>query len=120
MKALVTDIGSQALDGKEPMIILFGEGATEHLKKYSVIQQFQEKTTLNLTKGDYLKIGDQRYTIQEVGAFANSNLNSISHVTLVFSEVPKEDPIMNGIYLSPSTMPKIAVGTTIDYLSNGE
>lgn len=120
MKAVVTAIGSHALDGKEPMIILFGEGATKQLKEYSVIQQFQEKNKLNLSKGDHLNIGDQCYTIEEIGAFANSNLNSISHVTLVFSEVPKEDPVMNGIYLSPTTLPKIEIGTTIDYLSHGE
>ncbi|MEI5992914.1 PTS glucitol/sorbitol transporter subunit IIA [Candidatus Enterococcus mansonii] len=119
MKAIVTEIGPQALDEKEPIIILFGESATEGLKEYSVIQKFQETQALEMKKGDQLKIDDKEYTITYVGSFANNNLNSIAHVTLIFDEVPKEEAIANGLYLSPSELPKIKVGTTIDYLSHG-
>lgn len=120
MKAIVTEIGVRALDGKEPIIILFGEGATESLREYSVIQKFEENLPLELKKGDLLKVDGQEYTISYVGAFANNNLNSIAHVTLVFDDVPKEDPIVNGVYLSSDKLPAIEVGTVIEYLSLGE
>ena len=120
MNAIVTEIGKHALDGKEPLIILFGENATEALKEYSVIQTFEESATLVIKENDQLKIGEKKYTINHVGSFANSNLNSIAHVTLVFSEVPKEDAIANGLYLSPFELPTIEVGTTIEYISHGE
>lgn len=120
MKAVVTEVGKHALDEKEPLIILFGENATDALKEYSVVQKFEENTVLALKKKDQLKIGEKEYTINYVGSFANNNLNSIAHVTLVFTEVPKEDPMVNGLYLSPFDLPTIKVGTTIDYISHGE
>ncbi|MBO0474781.1 PTS system, glucitol/sorbitol-specific IIA component [Enterococcus sp. DIV0840] len=119
MKAVVTEIGVRALDEKEPMIILFGESTTEGLKEYSVIQKFQENQSLEVKKGDLLKIDEQEYTIDYVGPFANDNLNSIAHVTLVFTDVPKEDAIVNGLYLTPSAFPTIKVGSTIEYMSFG-
>lgn len=119
MKAIVTEIGACALDEKEPMIILFGESATEGLKEYSVIQKFQEVQSLALKKGDLLKIDEQIYTINYVGSFANENLNSIAHVTLVFDDIPKNDAIVNALYLTPQALPAIKVGTIIEYIAHG-
>ncbi|MBL1226457.1 PTS glucitol/sorbitol transporter subunit IIA [Enterococcus sp. BWR-S5] len=117
MKATVTEIGKHALDGKEPMIILFGERATDSLREYSVIQKFEESGELDVKTGAQLKIDDAVYQVTHVGSFANANLNSISHVTLVFSEVPEEDAVVNGIYLSPTTVPTVKVGSIIEYIS---
>lgn len=119
MKAVVTEIGARALDEKEPMVILFGESATDSLKEYSVIQEFEETQSLDIKNGDLLKIDEQEYTIQYVGPFANNNLNSIAHVTLIFAELPEEDPIVNGLYLAPSKFPTINVGTRIEYIALG-
>ncbi|MGM0217597.1 PTS glucitol/sorbitol transporter subunit IIA [Enterococcus sp. AZ126] len=119
MKAIVTEIGARALDEKEPMIILFGESATEGLKEYSVIQKFQENQSIEMKQGDLLKIDEQEYTINHVGAFANDNLNSIAHVTLVFGDRPADDAIVNGLYLTPDDFPIIKVGSTIEYISRG-
>ncbi|WP_086312511.1 PTS system, glucitol/sorbitol-specific IIA component [Enterococcus sp. 7F3_DIV0205] len=119
MKAVVTEIGTHALDEKEPMVILFGETATDGLKEYSVIQKFQETQSLELKKGDLLKIDAKEYSINYVGSFANNNLNSIAHVTLVFADVPQEDAIVNGLYLTPSDFPTIKVGSIIEYVSRG-
>ncbi|MEI5989117.1 PTS glucitol/sorbitol transporter subunit IIA [Enterococcus crotali] len=119
MKAIVTEIGARALDEKEPMIILFGESATEGLKEYSVIQKFQEEQPLAMKEGDLLKVDEQEYTIDYVGPFANKNLNSIAHVTLVFDDIPKEDAIVNALYLTPRLLPTIHVGTIIEYISRG-
>ncbi|MGC6768897.1 PTS glucitol/sorbitol transporter subunit IIA [Enterococcus sp. LJL128] len=117
MKSIVTAIGDHALDGKEPMIILFGEGATENLREYSVIQKFEEQQELAIKKGNQLKIDELVYTVEHVGSFANANLNSISHVTLIFDSVPAEDAVVNGIYLSPNKFPEINVGSIIEYMS---
>lgn len=120
MKAVVTEFGARALDKKESMIILFGESATEGLKEHSVIQKFQGTHFLEMKQGDLLKIDEQEYTILYVGPFANNNLNSIAHVTLVFTDVPEEDAIVNGLYLAPNEFPAIKIGTIIDYVSLGE
>ena len=57
----------------------------------------------------------------KVGSFANSNLQSIAHSTLIFADAPtdEDDVIRNGVYLTPHQLPKITIGTTIDYLVNG-
>jgi PTS system glucitol/sorbitol-specific IIA component len=119
MRAVIKAIGSQALSEAEKIIILFGETATDTLKEYSVIQDFEQKEPIQLTAGDKIKIDEQSYTITQVGAFANENLNSISHCTLVFDAVPKDDSIMNGIYLTPYELPKIKKGSVIEYLTKG-
>lgn len=119
MKAVVTEIGPQALGGSESMIIFFGDTATAGLKKHAVIQNFQESGSIEMQAGDALKIGDKTYSVDFVGTFANDNLNSISHVTLVFADVPQENVIMNGLYLSPHDLPTLTVGTVIDYISAG-
>lgn len=117
MKAIVTEVGAQALDEKERMLILFGEGATESLREYSVIQKFEESVEITIKDGDQLKIDEAVYTVKQVGPFANANLNSIAHVTLVFDEVPEEDAVVNGLYLTPTDFPKIHVGSVIEYVS---
>jgi len=115
MQATVTEIGKHAIDDSEKMIILFGETATDTLKQHAVIQSFPEKDQVTLAEGDHLKIGDTNYTITKVGSFANSNLQSIAHSTLI----DEDDVIRNGVYLTPHQLPKITIGTTIDYLVNG-
>lgn len=115
MKAVITEIGTQALGGSEPILILFGEGATPALREYSVIQKLEEAGTFDLTKGDQLIIDGAEYEITYVGSFANANLTSISHVTLVFDKVPETDPIVNALYLSSKGVPEIKIGTKIEY-----
>lgn len=119
MKATVVAIGKEAFSDKVPMVILFGETATEELKKYSVVQKLEKEETFYIKKGDCLKIDDSVYTINYVGDVANDNLNSIAHVTLIFSEVPDTDRLANGLYLSPHILPPFKLNTQIEYLSLG-
>lgn len=112
----VTSIGPQAISEKDPIIILFGEEATEDIRQVSVIQAFEkESEAIDLKEGHMIKFDDQAYTIEAVGSLAVDNLNSIGHITLSFTDVPAEDQLGNGIYLSPKTLPVISVGTKISY-----
>ena len=118
MQATVTEIGKHAIDDSEKMIILFGETATDTLKQHAVIQSFPEKDQVTLAEGDHLKIGDTNYTITKVGSFANSNLQSIAHSTLIFADAPTDEDyvIRNGVYLTPHQLPKITIGTIFDFI----
>ncbi|MGB3160485.1 PTS glucitol/sorbitol transporter subunit IIA [Carnobacterium sp.] len=112
----VTSIGKYAISKKDPIIILFGEQATEDLRSVSIIQSFKEnQSRVELEPGKSVFFDDQEYTILEVGSLANENLNTIGHVTLDFSEVPEEDRLANGLYLTPFKLPKIEIGSTIHY-----
>lgn len=114
----VTEIGKSAINQKDPIVILFGEQATEELRTVSVIQDFNEsdQERIDLEKGDKISFDGRAYTILEVGSLANENLKTIGHATLNFSSVPKEDKLANGIYLEPFDLPKFKVGTKIDYI----
>ncbi|SEK44141.1 PTS system, glucitol/sorbitol-specific IIA component [Carnobacterium iners] len=112
----VISIGEQAISKKDPIIILFGEQATEDLRSVSIIQSFKEdRDKVELTIGQSVFFDNQEYIILEVGSLANENLNTIGHVTLDFSEVPSEDRLASGLYLKPFKVPKIEVGSIIHY-----
>lgn len=116
ISAKVTEIGQQAISQKDPMIILFGETATDEIKNVAVIQAFNEDIPKDtLLVGGEIIIGDQTYQIKRVGSLANENLQSIGHVTLIFSDIPEEDALENALYLSPTELPKIDLGTKIKY-----
>ncbi|MGM0125316.1 PTS system, glucitol/sorbitol-specific IIA component [Enterococcus sp. AZ194] len=116
MKAIVSEIGSQALSESEPIVILFGETATPALRKYSVIQKIREETPTDLKISGKILFDGAEYTIQYVGNTANQNLQAIGHLTLVFDEVPEENQIVNGVYLTPHVIPAFKKNTEIVYL----
>ncbi|MGO2100007.1 PTS glucitol/sorbitol transporter subunit IIA [Vagococcus salmoninarum] len=112
----VIEIGEQAVDAGDQMIILFGESATPELKKVSVIQTIDKsKGPIKLGLGGHLSFDEQRYTMTHLGRLAESQLNEIGHVTVIFSEVPSEDALVNAIYVEPFILPEIKTGTIIKY-----
>lgn len=118
LKTKITAIGDSAISNKDPLIILFGEQATDELRKVSVIHTVvSEEQTVDLHPGGTISFGDQTYTIQHAGSLANTNFNAIGHVTLIFSKLPaaKEDKIENGLYLSPYKLPKLSEGLEMTY-----
>ena len=114
MKATITHIGSQAIDPKEPMLILFDETATPALREYSVVQHFAEPDEITLTPGMTLRFDDQAYQVAAVGRMANQNLNELGHVTLIFGDEGAEN-IANGVYLTPHVLPELHVESQIYY-----
>ncbi|WP_318765903.1 PTS glucitol/sorbitol transporter subunit IIA [Lactiplantibacillus carotarum] len=113
--ATVSAIGSNAIDPKEPILVFFDETATESIQSIAVIQKFDAPVgSLSLTRGSQLSIDDQHFTVAFAGDLVAANLTSIGHATLYFSAVP-DKPMENGIYLTPTTMPTVHVGSVITY-----
>lgn len=112
----IQKIGAQAISEKDPMIILFGEEATESIAEVAVLQTWNKAEEVTLKDGDALEFGSEHYQIDFVGKLANENLNSIGHVTLIFEDVPDEDKLANGLYLTPHQLPNLTVGETITYI----
>ena len=70
----VTSIGPQAISEQDPIIILFGEEATEDIRQVSVIQAFEDgREMIELKKGQTIKFDNQSYTIEAVGSLAVDN-----------------------------------------------
>ncbi len=114
-KAIVTDIGAQAIDTKEPILILFGETATQALRQVSIIQKISEEGDWQAHKGAEISLDDQVYTVTRAGRLAQKNLKELGHVAIVFQAVPHEDAMENALYVTPYDLPVIKKGTEIIY-----
>lgn len=113
--AVVQAIGPQAISKTEPILILFDETATASLQQIAIVQKFTSALTpVPLQTGSHLAIDDQRYTVEYAGPLVEANLQSIGHATLYFTEVPAK-PMDNGLYLTPTSLPTIKVGSVITY-----
>ncbi|MBD9205713.1 MAG: PTS glucose transporter subunit IIA [Lactobacillus ruminis] len=114
IKSKITAIGPQAIDEKQPLLILFGETASERLREVSLIHGFENDPIggYDIKKGSKVRIGSSEYEVEFVGQLVESNLTSIGHTVLAFKEVP-ETPQENAIYLKPHAIPKIEIGTEI-------
>lgn len=114
-QGIITEIGAKAIDKDEQLLIFFGDKATATLKEYSIIQEIKDAQDLQVNIGDTIYFGDQAYQVTFVGNIANETLQTIQHVTFVFSEVPSENQLSSAIYLTPQRLPKIEVGMKIVY-----
>lgn len=114
-KAEVIFIGEQAVEQQEPILLFFGEGVTNGLREYSVIQKIENSASIELAIGDTISFGDQKYKIAHLGEFANKNLQAIAHASFIFSNEDPHDKLTSSVYLTPAVLPKISLGMTITY-----
>lgn len=114
MKAKIIEIGKDAIQTDENLLIFFDDTATGKIREVSVIQAFEEEDYKELNIGDKIIFGDISYTIQTIGSLANQQLQEIGHVTLFFGETPT-DEMMNAIGFMESKLPKLYVGMEIVY-----
>ncbi|CZQ81324.1 phosphotransferase system glucitol/sorbitol-specific iia component [Trichococcus palustris] len=120
MQSTVIQIGKDAIDKADPVVILFGETATEALQNVSVIQRFQQTDRwTDLRRGDAVFFDEQEYTIAFIGSSVHENLRSLGHTTFMFKS-EGEEPLETSIYSAPYTRPAIMDGTTIMYKTKVE
>jgi PTS system glucitol/sorbitol-specific IIA component len=110
----IKEIGPQAIDKNEKMLIFFGDQATEMLREYSVIQALPDSQDIVVKNGNTISFGEQIYTVTHVGPVANQTLQTIQHVTFIFDEAPEEQ-LTSAIYLKPFHLPTLEVGMKVIY-----
>lgn len=116
IKSEVSYIGELALSfEEEKVLIFFGPNAPEELKEVSVIQELKESGDRPISAGDRLVVGDQEYQVTSLGSEAYHNLMSIGHISIYFTEAP-EDVLPGSVYVTPHVLPKIEVGTQIQFI----
>lgn len=119
--ANIEKIGKKAVDEKDGMIILFGEGANQELEDVSIIQKFDAATPVNgfvFKKGDTITIDGQTYVADYVGPMVESNMKALGHATLFFDRPIPRSPLANAIYFSlddGQTFPAFKVDDDIVY-----
>ncbi len=115
MESKVISIGKEAINQEEPLLILFDETATDELKKFSVIQQFNENKKRKINAGDSIYFDEQEYKVTFVGPVANQHLEEMGHVSVVFKKYSEENQLANALYVEPFELPDVKEGTVIRY-----
>ena len=108
----IEKIGKKAVDSKDGMVILFGEGANEDLKDVSIIQKFNSSTPIN---SFIFKKGD---TVTIVGPMVESNMKALGHATFFFKRPVPKAPLANAVYFDPDVqqpLPDFKVNDEIVY-----
>lgn len=117
----IKKIGKKAVDSKDGMVILFGEGANKELEDVSVIQKFDESTPVSgfvFKKGDTITVDGQTYVANYVGPMVESNMKALGHATLFFNRPVSKAPLANAVYFDPDVaqpMPNFKVDYDIVY-----
>ncbi len=117
----IKKIGKKAVDNKDGMVILFGEGANKDLEEVSVIQKFSSDTPVSgfvFKKGDTITVDGQTYVANYVGPMVESNMKALGHATLFFNRPVSKTPLANAVYFDPDTdqpLPNFKVDDDIVY-----
>lgn len=90
IEAKIIEIGNEAYQPEDNMLILFGPKATAGLKPYAIIQEIPDRYGISLKEGDSLVLGEQTYTIEHVGRLAAKNLQEIAHTVLLLHRYPEK------------------------------
>ena len=108
----VIDLGEQ-VDAffEEGMFVLFGENVPDTLKDfcYFINTKYVDGT---IRQGDRLVIDGSEFLITAVGDIAQSNLEALGHLTVVFSGA-KEAGLPGSICVEAKPMPKLVEGSKI-------
>lgn len=117
----IKKIGKKAVDNKDGMVILFGEGANKDLEDVSVIQKFSDETPVSgfvFKKGDTITVDGQTYVANYVGPMVESNMKALGHATLFFNRSVPKAPLANAVYFDPDVdqpLPSFRVDDDIVY-----
>lgn len=99
--ATIVKIGKKAINQKDQMIILFGQGVNQELADVSVIQKFDPATPVSsfvFKKGDTITVDGQTYIADYVGPMVESNMKALGHATLFFNHHVPKAPLANAVY----------------------
>ena len=108
----VIDLGEQ-VDAffEEGMFVLFGENVPDTLKDFCYFINTKDVDG-TIRQGDRLVIDGSEFLITAVGYIAQSNLEALGHLTVVFSGA-KEAGLPGSICVEAKPMPKLVEGSKI-------
>ena len=116
----VVEIGEMVPAFEEELIvILFGETAPPELRVISVVHDYQAShlDEVVLKVGTKLYLGDQEYTILDVGNVANANFQELGHIAIYMKK--GDEPLLPGsILVEPAIFPHLKVGDRLRILND--
>jgi PTS system glucitol/sorbitol-specific IIA component len=88
------------------------------IKEYSYLIE-QAEIQDNIAVGDLVRIGEDNFTITNLGEIAQKNLVELSHITLKFGS-PTTSVMPGTIYLESKEIPQIEKGTKLSILKTNQ
>lgn len=114
-KSKVQEVGELVKDfAEESLLVLFGVDAPPELRDISVIHKPESNDVSVFQEGSTISIGEEDYQIQKVGSEALSNLESLGHLSIYFSD-ENIDILPGAILVKPGNFPQVNVG---DYIQS--
>ncbi|GEN85831.1 PTS glucitol/sorbitol transporter subunit IIA [Oceanobacillus sp. FSL W8-0428] len=114
IKMNILEIGALVPDFEEEnLLVLFNETVPPELRDISVIHRFEEQPKDALEFGKIIVIGGREYTIQKVGEEANSNFESLGHLSIYFKDDKEEEILPGAVLVTPSDFPILKEGDSI-------
>lgn len=104
---------------EELIVILFGETAPPELRAISVVHDYQasDLDEVVLQAGTRLQLGDQLYTVLEVGNAANANFQELGHVA-IYMKKGDEALLPGSILVEPAIFPHLKAGDSLRILND--
>lgn len=113
-KTKIVEIGPIVEDfAEEFLLVLFGPQATAELRDICVIHESSDGPKGVIQKNSRLIIGNQEYHILDVGNEANSNFESLGHISIYFRDGENNEILPGAILVEPRVFPILAVGDEI-------
>ncbi len=116
----VLEIGEMVPAFEEELIlILFGETAPPELRAISVVHDYQasDLEEVVLKVGTRLQLGDQEYTVLDVGNAANANFQELGHVA-IYMKKGEEALLPGSILVGPAVFPHLKAGDSLRILND--
>lgn len=110
--ATINNIGKQAIEPENKMVLLFGDNVSPDLVEISVIQKFDQQIPLAnfaFSTGDTITVDKKTYVANYVGSMVENNIKTLGHVVLIFAALNAEKPLANAIYLTSSRSQSLPV-----------
>ena len=111
-EAIVTEIGPLVTEFTEAgVLVFFGSEAPEELREFAIIHD-GKKLLSDVTTGDLICLGEDKFRILAIGEIANQNLSALGHFIVKFNGA--DTPEMPGdICAEERPLPVIGIGMHI-------
>ena len=116
--AQITAIGPDATDMVEAgVIILFGEPVPDALAEVSIVHNGTANPAIELCPGARFIMGEQTFTVDDVGSRAMENLDELGHIVMYINQ-PDQELLPGAVKASgdPAAMPR--VGAQISFVED--